>query len=121
VRKAIPWVPGSRFARPGRTQNSQLDELMHFPRMPIEAESPEQFGYDKIRFNLTESSVRDRTLGDIGLDDLGGLTLAYTDHLGHAGLRALVAARAGGGLGAENVLVTAGAAAALFIIAISLL
>ncbi len=31
---------------------------MHFPRMPIEAESPEQLGYEHVRFNLTESSVR---------------------------------------------------------------
>lgn len=93
---------------------------MHFPRMPIEEESPEQLGYDKIKFNLTESSVRDRKLSDLKLD-LGELTLAYTDHVGHAGLRALIAARAGGGLGADNVLITAGAAAALFIVAISLL
>lgn len=91
---------------------------MHFPRMPIEEESPEQFGYDKIRFNLTESSVRDRTLGELGVD-LRELTLAYTDHLGHPGLRALLAARAG--VGADNVLLTAGAASALFIVAISLL
>jgi len=94
---------------------------MKFPRMPIEAESPEQFGYGKIKFNLTESSVRDRTLGDIGVDDLSTLTLAYTDHVGHEGLRTLIAARAGGGLGGDNVLMTGGAAAALFIIAITLL
>lgn len=92
---------------------------MHFPRMPIEEESPEQLGYDKIKFNLTESSVRDRSLADLGAD-LSQLTLAYTDHLGHPGLRALLAQRAGG-LGADNVLLTAGAAAALFIVAISLL
>ncbi len=93
---------------------------MHFPRMPIEEESPEQLGYDKIKFNLTESSVRDRTLADLKLD-LSQLTLAYTDHLGHPGLRALIAQRAGGGLNADNVLITAGAASALFIVAISLL
>ena len=93
---------------------------MHFPRMPIEEESPEQLGYDKIKFNLTESSVRDRTLADLNLD-LGRIVLAYTDHAGHPPLRALIAARAGGGLDADNVLMTAGAAAALFIVAISLL
>ncbi len=93
---------------------------MHFPRMPIEEESPEQLGYDKIKFNLTESSVRDRTLADLKLD-LGQLTLAYTDHVGHPGLRELIAARAGGGLTADNVLITGGAAAALFIVAITLL
>lgn len=93
---------------------------MHFPRMPIEEESPEQLGYDKIKFNLTESSVRDRTLADLNLD-LGKTVLAYTDHVGHPGLRALIAQRAGGGLTADNVMLTAGAAAALFIVAISLL
>ena len=93
---------------------------MQFPRMPIEEESPEQFGYDKIKFNLTESSVRDRTLADLGVD-LRDLTLAYTDHLGHPGLRALLAGRAGGGLTADDVLITAGAAAALFIVAVTLL
>lgn len=93
---------------------------MHFPRMAIEAESPEQFGYDKIKFNLTESSVRDRNFGDLNLD-LSKLTLAYTDHVGHPGLRALLAARAGGGLGAHNILITAGAASALFTVAIALL
>ena len=67
---------------------------MHFPRMPIEEESPEQLGYDKIKFNLTESSVRDRTLADLKLD-LGKIVLAYTDHAGHPPLRALIAARAG--------------------------
>src|SRR5262249_37132774 len=49
------------------------------------------------------------------------LTLAYTDHVGHPGLRSLIAARAGEHLTADNVLITAGAAAALFIVAISLL
>jgi aspartate/methionine/tyrosine aminotransferase len=92
---------------------------MQFPRMPIEEESPEQFGYDKIKFNLTESSVRDRTLGDLGVN-LSDLTLAYTDHLGHPGLRALLSQRARG-LSADQVLITAGAAAALFIVAVTLL
>jgi aspartate/methionine/tyrosine aminotransferase len=93
---------------------------MHFPRMPIEAESPEQFGYDRVRFNLTESSVRDRSLGELGLD-LAGLTLCYGDHLGAADLRALIAKRAGPDVRADDVLITAGASAALFIVAISLL
>ncbi len=93
---------------------------MHFPRMPIEAESPEQLGYERLRFNLTESSVRDRTLGELGLD-LNALTLCYTDHLGAPELRALIAARAGGGLVADDILVTAGASAALFIVALTLL
>ena len=93
---------------------------MRFHRMPIEAESPEQLGYDRLKFNLTESSVRDRTLADLDLD-LGSLVLCYTDHLGHPDLRRLIAARAGGGVTADDVLLTAGASAALFIVAVSLL
>ncbi len=93
---------------------------MRFPRMPIEAESPEERGYGALRFNLTESSVRDRALGELGLD-LDALTLCYTDHRGSAELRGLIAARAGGGLTADDVLITAGASAALFITALTLL
>lgn len=92
---------------------------MKYIRMPIEAESPEQLGYDRIRFNLAESSVRDRSLGDLGLD-LDGTRLYYGDHRGDSGLRKLVAQQ-GDGLSEENILVTAGASAALFIIATSLL
>src|SRR4051794_8669574 len=33
---------------------------MKYVRMPIEVESPEEQGYDTIRFNLSESSIRDR-------------------------------------------------------------
>lgn len=33
---------------------------MKYVRMAIEKESPEQLGYDKIKYNLTESSIRDR-------------------------------------------------------------
>ena len=93
---------------------------MHFPRMSIEAESPEQLGYERLRFNLTESSVRDRNLGDLGLD-LTALNLCYSDHWGAPDLRALIAAQSGGGVTADDVLVTAGASAALFIIALTLL
>jgi len=94
-----------------------------YRRMPIEEESPEQLGYDKIRFNLTESSVRDRSLADLGID-LGDMLLFYGDHLGNDTFRELIAAQsggAGGGVGRDDVLVTAGAAQALFIIATSLL
>ena len=93
---------------------------MRFPRMAIEAESPEQLGYDRVRFNLTESSVRDRSLGEFGLDS-ATLTLCYGDHLGNGDLRTLIARRAAAQLGADDVLLTAGASAALFIVAISLL
>jgi aspartate/methionine/tyrosine aminotransferase len=87
--------------------------------MPIEAESPEQLGYDRIRFNLAESSVADTALRDLGvaLDDL---VLMYGDHVGRPGLRAAIAADATG-LGPDDVLVTPGAAAALFIVHTTLL
>src|SRR5271154_2277624 len=92
--------------------------------MPIEVESPEQLGYDTITNNLSESSVSDRRLADLGLDatiDFAlGLPLAYGDHLGDPELRAAIAA-GGAGLQPDDVLVTPGAAAALFAVATSLL
>ena len=95
---------------------------MRYRRMPIEIESPEQLGYDTITNNLSESSVADRRLADLGLDDLdvGALLLCYGDHLGDPVLRDAVAA-GGDGLRADDVLVTPGAAAALFATATSML
>ncbi len=87
--------------------------------MPIEVESPEQFGYDRIRHNLAESSVADTPLRDLGVE-LDDLVLMYGDHLGRPGLRAAIAA-GGAGLSVDDVLVTPGAAAALFIVATGLL
>ena len=92
---------------------------MKYRRMPIEVESPEQLGYDRIRNNLTESSVRDRSLADLGIE-VGDMLLFYGDHTGHEGLRDAIAAQCGGA-GRDDVLVTAGAAQALFIIATTLL
>ena len=147
--------------------------------MPIEAESPEQMGYDKIRNNLCESSYTDAHLrdfltsgttansgaaqsGDANIAggtmangssdagfDLGSLLLCYGSHEGHQGLRELIVKGSGdlcdsGGLvssgvtgskaGAssagnstqtkltpDDVLLTIGAAGALFIIATTLL
>jgi hypothetical protein len=66
-----------------------------YRRMPIEEESPEQLGYERIRFNLTESSVRDRSLADLGID-LGDMLLFYGDHAGADSLRELIAAQSGG-------------------------
>jgi aspartate/methionine/tyrosine aminotransferase len=91
---------------------------MKYVRMPIEVESPEERGYATIRYNLAESSVTDRTLGEFGLD-LDSAVLAYGDHRGLPALRTEIAADAGVGEG--DVLVTAGAAGALFIIATTLL
>ena len=94
---------------------------MRYRRMPIEVESPEQLGYDTITNNLSESSVADRRLRDLGLSiELDDLLLCYGDHLGDPLLREAVAA-GGDGLHADEVLVTAGAAAALFCIATTLL
>jgi aspartate/methionine/tyrosine aminotransferase len=92
---------------------------MKYRRMPIEIESPEQLGYGSIRNNLTESSVSDLRLDELELD-LGGLVLAYGDHRGKPGLRELIAAE-GPGLSPQDVLVTPGAAAALFIVHTALL
>jgi aspartate/methionine/tyrosine aminotransferase len=86
---------------------------MRWRRMPMEEEAPEQFGYEKIKANLAESSCRDRTFKDIGvaLDDL---VLLYGDHRGHPGARALLAEEAG--LHEDDVLLCAGAAMALFVV-----
>lgn len=92
---------------------------MNYTRMVIEKEAPEEYGYDRIRHNLSESSIADQKLSDIGLS-LPDLTLFYGEHRGDRELRALIAAQ-DEGLSADHVLVTAGAAGALFIIATSLL
>jgi aspartate/methionine/tyrosine aminotransferase len=86
--------------------------------MPIEAESPEQYGYERIRFNLAESSVADTPLRDLAVE-LDDLVLMYGDHLGRPALRGAIAA--GSGVGVDDVLVTPGAAAALFIVHTTLL
>lgn len=92
---------------------------MRYVRMPIEVESPEEFGYGAIRYNLSESSVADNRLSDLGLT-IPDLTLLYCEHRGPQGLRAAIASE-GEGLSPADVLVTTGAAGALFIIATSLL
>ena len=91
--------------------------------MPIEIESPEELGYDTIRYNLAESSFRDGTLGGFDpLGDLGlrSLVLRYGDHLGNPLLRAHITEEAKE-LRPVHVTVTPGAAAALFIVATTLL
>src|SRR5438477_1950862 len=94
---------------------------MRYRRMPIEVESPEQLGYDTIAYNLSESSVADRRLSDLGLDlDIDEVLLCYGDHLGDPVLREAVAA-GGEGVRADDVLVTPGAAGALFGAATALL
>ena len=93
---------------------------MRWRRMPIEAESPEEVGYGTIRCNLAESSMRDRVLGELQLEvDLARCVLQYGDHRGNPALRALLAEESG--CPAGNVLLTSGAAGALFIVHTSLL
>lgn len=91
---------------------------MKYSRMPIEVESPEELGYDKIRYNLTESSYQDAYLREIDLD-LRDVLLCYGDHKGHPGLRQVLADDAQ--LQPEQILTTVGAASALFMIATALL
>jgi aspartate/methionine/tyrosine aminotransferase len=88
-------------------------------RLPIEVESPEARGYESIAFNLAESSVREFALRELGVD-IGAVVPVYGDHRGLPDLRASIAASAEG-LTADDVLVTAGAAMALFVAATSLL
>ncbi|MEO7663859.1 MAG: aminotransferase class I/II-fold pyridoxal phosphate-dependent enzyme, partial [Candidatus Limnocylindrales bacterium] len=95
---------------------------MRYRRMPIEVDSPEQLGYDRIRFNLAESSVRDLVLGDLDPDlpaRLARLVLAYGDHLGLPDLRARIGAL--WNVAANDILVTPGASAALFLVNSALL
>jgi len=93
---------------------------MRYRRMAIEVESPEEVGYGTIRCNLAESSMRDQVLGELRLDvDLARTILLYGDHRGQPALRELLAAE--GGCTASQVLLTPGAAGALFIVSTSLL
>ena len=92
---------------------------MRYRRMPIEIESPEELGYGTIANNLAESSFSDLRLADHGIDaDVAGLLLQYGDHRGLPELRALIARD---GVGPGDVLVVAGAAPALFLVATTLL
>ena len=92
---------------------------MRYVRMPIEVESPEEFGYGKIRYNLSESSIADQSLSTLGLS-VPDLTLLYAEHRGNKALRSLVVAD-NNNLSADDVLITSGAATALFICATALL
>ncbi|MFL5764432.1 MAG: pyridoxal phosphate-dependent aminotransferase [Bacteroidia bacterium] len=91
---------------------------MDYKRMPIEIESPEQMGYSNVKFNLAESSVRDTIFNPMQLN-IPELRLAYGDHLGKPELRELLAKTYA--VSGEEILVTAGAASALFIVATAIL
>ena len=88
--------------------------------MPIEIESPEMMGYDSIKNNLTESSVFDANIADLEID-ISKLVLAYGHHIGKPELCELVANSSSPFINDTNVLLTAGAATALFIINTTLL
>ena len=50
---------------------------MRYRRTPIELESPEQLGYDRITNNLSESSFSDMRLADYGIEaDVGHVRAA---------------------------------------------
>jgi len=92
---------------------------MKYVRMPIEIESPESIGYDMIECNLAESSVRDISFREMGVN-LDTLVMAYGDHIGKPALRELIADPYQH-IHTRDVLLTVGAAGALFIIQSSLL
>ncbi|CAN5467229.1 pyridoxal phosphate-dependent aminotransferase [soil metagenome] len=91
---------------------------MQYKRMPIEIEAPEGYGYENIDCNLSESSFTDQRLSDLGID-ISDLLLFYGDHKGKPALREMIAKETG--INADEVLMTPGAAAALFLIATSIL
>jgi aspartate/methionine/tyrosine aminotransferase len=89
--------------------------MRHFPASPITALIDE-----KPRYNLGESVAPDLTvaelLGPAGLADLADVKLGYGTSAGNSELRALVAARHE--IADSQVLITTGAAAALFLVAL---
>jgi len=92
--------------------------MRQFPASPITALIDE-----KPRYNLGESVAPDLTVaellgpaGSANLADLADVNLGYGTSAGAAELRALVAARHG--IAGDQVLITTGAAAALFLVAL---
>ena len=92
---------------------------MRDTRMPIEIEAPEEKGYNTISYNLAESSMRDISMCDLDVD-LKDLVLFYGEHRGIAKLRQAIIEDSKV-LKVDDVLVTAGAATALFIVSTTLL
>jgi len=92
---------------------------MRYIRMPIEIEAPEERGYNTIKYNLAESSMRDINMRDLNID-LSNLILFYGEHRGITKLRHAITEDSKI-IQPEDVLVTAGAATALFIVATTLL
>lgn len=90
---------------------------MKYSRMLIEVESPEEYGYDRIKYNLSESSIADQTPGTLGLQ-IPDLKPLYNEHKGSSRLRELIV-KGNDSLDKDDVLITGGAADALFIISTS--
>ena len=91
---------------------------MLYKRMPIEIEAPEGFGYENIDCNLSESSFTDQKFGDLNFN-INDLVLLYGDHRGKIELRELITHDIS--LTPDDILITSGAATALFIIATTFL
>jgi aspartate/methionine/tyrosine aminotransferase len=89
--------------------------MRQFPASPITALIDQ-----KPRYNLGESVAPDLSLAELlgpaGVADLAGVELGYGTSAGSPELRALVAARLG--IADSQVLITTGAAAALFLVAL---
>lgn len=92
---------------------------MHYQRMPIEVESPEEMGYSTIQYNLAESSVRDIYFKALNID-LSEQLLCYGEHRGDTHLRKAILQHETT-LNEQHVLVCPSAATALFIISTTLL
>ncbi|KAI9751215.1 MAG: hypothetical protein M1835_001250 [Candelina submexicana] len=97
---------------------------MHYQRMLIEKEAPEEVGAI-IRYNLSESAIGDRTIADLEISLPPDLVLTYTEHQGSSRIRSRIAytAKHHGPLTLtpNDILITAGASTSLFIIATALL
>ena len=93
---------------------------MKYARMIMEAEAPNLIGYETMDHNLAESSVRDRSFSELGIE-LGDMLLPYGQHFGENKLRKLIAKQSASNISADDVIVTAGAAGALFIVSSSIL
>jgi hypothetical protein len=89
--------------------------MREFPASPIAALVDEEPRYDLAESYAGNLSVAE-LLGPDGSGLLGSIKLGYRTSLGDPGMRALVAGRTG--VPADQVLVTAGASAALFLVAL---
>ena len=92
---------------------------MKYQRMPIEIEAPEEKGYNTIKYNLAESSVRDKYLKDFS-GDFSNVLLHYGEHWGTESFRKAILHQEEG-LIISNILTCPSAATGLFIVHTALL